>query len=435
MRKNRLFVGAFIASLLMAYNASAQLTVGSEIRPRAEIRAGYKDLLKPGNEPFGIATQRTRLNVGFKTEKIKTYISFQNAAVWGEQIRNKNRTATSYDSTQTNLFEGWADLSLNKVSGLRVGRQSLSIEDERLLSGANWGQAGAFLDGIMYHFDNDSVVKIRAFGSYNNQKDTTLATILSDKKFKTFDFLELKKEFCKNFNVTLLAILSGVQQPGTTDKYYLKNTFGGYFTVKNDEMALSCSGFYQNGESTNGKQARAYLINAMLKYTKNPYEVAIGFDILSGNDMENTDADYKKIDHKFDVLLGTTRPFQGTIELVNTKTSDAGLFNSYVKTKAQLTDALSLGVNYFFLSTQNNVGYTNSKKEYVSLNKYLGQEADALLSYKINADCSFEIGYAYLFAAEALKQVKKASTAYDNQNWMWMQLTFKPKLFEGALKN
>ena len=150
--------------------------------------------------------------------------------------------------------------------------------------------------------------------------------------------------------------------------------------------------------------------------------------------MKNTDPDYLKVDHRFDALLGTTRPFQGTMEIVNLKTSNAGLFNSYLKAKCKISDKWNVGADYFFLSTQNTVGKLDKNKQFVELNKYLGQEVDGLVTYKINTDATLQVGYCYLFAAQALKDLK-ASTAFDNQSWAWVQLTFKPKLFEGASKN
>jgi len=442
MNKIKLFFGACVASVLCTMNATAQLTLGTEIRPRGEVRAGYKDLYKSGENPAEIFTQRTRLNVGFKTEKIKTYFSFQNVSIWGEQSKNTNtnRTATSADtSSLTNICEGWAELNLCKYSALRVGRQLLAIEDERLLSSGNWGQAGQSLDGVLYHFDNDSIVKIRVFASYNNEKDSRVSsTMISNKfnpKLKTFNFIELKKDVNKNLNFTLLGILSAALKTGATDKMYPKNTFGAYVTLKNDDIAVSGSGFYQNGQNSDGKLNRAFLVNAQIKYTKKLFEVIVGVDLLSGNDMTKTDADYKKINHKCDVLLGTTRPFQGTMELVNTKTSDAGLFTPFFKSKTKITENVSVGANYFFLKTQNNVGYTDGTGTYVKLNKYLGQEGDLLISYKINSDVTLDLGYTYLYASHSLKVLKKAENAFDGQNWAWVQLTFKPKLFEGALKN
>jgi len=65
----------------------------------------------------------------------------------------------------------------------------------------------------------------------------------------------------------------------------------------------------------------------------------------------------------------------------------------------------------------------------------LGQEGDLLISYKINSDVTLDLGYTYLYASHSLKVLKKAENAFDGQNWAWVQLTFKPKLFEGALKN
>lgn len=437
MKKNKLFLGALLASTLLSTNSFAQFTVGTEIRPRAEVRAGYKDLYSKGQNPNELVTQRTRLNAGLKTENVKTYISLQNVSIWGEQAKTSStRTATVSDtSSLTSFFEGWAELNLCKYSTLRVGRQSIAIEDERLLTGGNWGQAGQSLDGVLYSYKNDSVANVRVFASYNNDKDSRLAATLASTKMKTFNFIEVKKDFNKNVNVILLGILSGQLKPGAVFHTYLKNTMGGYCTLKNDEIAFSGSGFFQNGQSSNGKIAQAYLVNAQLKYTKKPYEVSVGFDLLSGNDISNVDADYNKIDHKFDILLGTTRPFQGTMELVNTKTSAAGLFNSYLKTKAKINDKWSVGINYFMLNTQNTVGYTDASKTFVELKKFLGQEVDGLISYKVNSDVAFDFGYNYMMPSYSLKMLKSNKDAFDHQNWAWVQLTFKPRLFEGALKN
>ena len=433
-------ISVLLASFFMATNTFAQLTVGTEIRPRAEVRAGYKDLYSKGQSANEIATQRTRLNAGFKTENVKTYISLQNVSIWGEQAKTSSiaRTATSSDtSSLTSIFEAWGELNLCKNNGLRLGRQSLAIEDERLLTAGGWSQAAQSLDGVLYHFDNDSIAKIRVFGSYNNDKDGRLASTMAKTKMKTFNFIDIKKEFNKNINATLVEILSGTLKPGAVYNTYYKNTMGGYITIKNEELAFSGSGFYQTGKSASGLKASAYLVNAQIKFTKKPYEVSAGFDILSGNDMKNTDAKYLETDHSFDVLLGTTRPFQGTMELVNTRNSTqlvAGLFNPFLKTKYQITDAWSVGINYFMLNAQNNITYTDASHTVVDLNKYLGQEVDGLISYKVNADVSFDFGYCYLRASESLRKLK-APHAFENQNWAWVQLTFKPKLFEGAYKN
>jgi len=436
MRKSNLFLGAIFASSLLATNVFAQLTIGTEIRPRAEVRAGYKELYKKTDNPNEIATQRTRLNVGYKSDKIKTFVSLQNVSIWGEQSKNTStfRTATAADTgSVTNIFESWAELNLCKYSALRVGRQSLLIEDERLLTSGGWGQAGQSLDGVLYHYDNDSIVKIRVFGSYNNQKDGRIAsTMISTKdnpRLKTFNFAEIKKEFNKNINITLLGILSGALKPGAVYHTYFKNTMGGYITLKNDEIAITGSGFYQNGQSSNAKLTNAYLVNAQIKYTKKPFEVTLGFDLLSGNDMTNKDANYTKIEHQFDILLGSTRGFQGTMELVKPTTSAAGMFNSYLKTKYQITEAWSVGVNYFMLNTQNKAVVNGTE-----MKKYLGQEVDGLISYKVNSDVAFDFGYCYMMPSYALKTIKSPN-AFDHQNWAWVQLTFKPKFFEGAIKN
>ncbi len=73
-----------LSGLLVWSNAAiAQLLIDAEVRPRGELTHSKKKLASPDEDAvFGIS-QRTRLNVGYKSEKIDLYISLQDVRMWG----------------------------------------------------------------------------------------------------------------------------------------------------------------------------------------------------------------------------------------------------------------------------------------------------------------------------------------------------------------
>jgi len=72
-----------LASFILICNSLfAQFILSTEYRPRFEFRDGFK-LLPPeyGQTPSFLVSQRTRLNVGFKWNRINTYLSLQDVRI------------------------------------------------------------------------------------------------------------------------------------------------------------------------------------------------------------------------------------------------------------------------------------------------------------------------------------------------------------------
>jgi len=275
MKKSLLIL---LTSAIFASFTYAQFVVSGEIRPRGELRYGYKKLAAENQDPAGFVSQRTRLNFSFKNEKLQTYASVQNVSVWGDQRTNAGSKIAS-DTSVALFFEAWGELFLNTYSGIRLGRQSISLEDQRLMSAGDWNQGGAFLDGVLFRYENDSVVNIKVFGSYNNENENPVNTDFPNKKYKTFNFAQVKKDFGKTFSVTAQGFLTGNQKNKDKDKIYLKNTFGGYITYKPVSLlSVNLSGFYQNGQDKSGNLVSAYFAGLNAKISKGPFEVIVGSD-------------------------------------------------------------------------------------------------------------------------------------------------------------
>src|SRR5688572_14649492 len=103
LSKKILFIILFF-SITQTYS---QFTVDAELRPRFEFRHGYKTLFPDNTDPAAFVSQRTRLNFGYKTEKLHFYLSPQDVRVWGDVPQ-----LNTADENGFSLHQAWADVLL-----------------------------------------------------------------------------------------------------------------------------------------------------------------------------------------------------------------------------------------------------------------------------------------------------------------------------------
>ena len=79
--------GTMLAALIASatITANAQMTLTGEIRPRFEYLHGFGSPADTLQKSAQFILQRTRLNFGYKADKFKTGIVFQDVRVWGNQ--------------------------------------------------------------------------------------------------------------------------------------------------------------------------------------------------------------------------------------------------------------------------------------------------------------------------------------------------------------
>ncbi|MBU0710733.1 alginate export family protein, partial [bacterium] len=129
----------------------AQLTVDAEIRPRFEVRDGYKLLAVDGQIPAVLISQRSRLNLAYSKNRIATRFSLQDVRVWGDES-NISSTGVNGDPASIDLYEAWAEYRIPAGFDLRIGRQVFNIDDQRLISQRNWNQNGLSYDALRLRY-------------------------------------------------------------------------------------------------------------------------------------------------------------------------------------------------------------------------------------------------------------------------------------------
>ena len=145
-------------SCFYSRKASAQFTISGQLRTRSEVRDGYGTLESTANKNAAFISQRTRLSFDFKSSKLIFHSTLQDVRLWGQDAS----TVSSADGSKLALHEAWAEIILSnkndtsfKVSpfdyfAVKVGRQELVYDDERLLGNLDWVQQGRRHDAIVF---------------------------------------------------------------------------------------------------------------------------------------------------------------------------------------------------------------------------------------------------------------------------------------------
>ncbi|MDB5014912.1 MAG: hypothetical protein JWQ25_3114, partial [Daejeonella sp.] len=139
--------------------SQAQFTLTGQLRTRTEVRDGLGNLVPneakdaQGNtisriKPGIFTSQRTRINFGYKWDRLTFGVSVQDVRVWGQDASS----ISNGDGNKLMLHEGWGELTLfNKADTtirtkfldlltLKIGRQELIYDDSRLIGNLDWLQ-------------------------------------------------------------------------------------------------------------------------------------------------------------------------------------------------------------------------------------------------------------------------------------------------------
>ncbi|TEB41162.1 hypothetical protein D0809_26925, partial [Flavobacterium circumlabens] len=123
-----------------------------EIRPRAEYTSNY--ILPPNDsiDPYFYITQRNRISMQYAREKWLVKSDLQEIHLW-----DQNNKASKVGSLS--FYQLFFETKFKSIN-VRLGRQSILLDNGRLFSDAPWAQQGRAHEGIRImksskYFSND----------------------------------------------------------------------------------------------------------------------------------------------------------------------------------------------------------------------------------------------------------------------------------------
>jgi hypothetical protein len=412
----------FIILGLISFNAEAQenyFKISGQYRVRPELRHGYKTLAADTSRTAFFVAQRARLAFEYRKDNITVYTSIQDIRTWGDEEQVKDIAGLSVN-------ELWLEVRLKKQFTLKMGRQELVYDDQRLLGNGDWGNTTRSHDALILKYGNkEKKFNWHIGAAFNQNGEPLFGTDYTLKNYKFLGFTWLKKEFGHNA-LSATAIANGLNTTvSSSKKTHTSYTFGPLYNYQDKNFKAVLGAYYQTGRTENNLQLSAWMLNTYAQLADKRIFAGAGFDYLSGNNNETA----SNQTHSFSTLYATNHKFYGYMDYfinIPADTKQRGLADPYLRLGMMPNKKIitTVDVHHFLSANENNL----------SSNKNLGTEIDGLLDIKPSSFINIQAGYSMMFATKNMELIKGGNK--NNYNgWAFIMLKVSPTFFTQEFKN
>ncbi len=392
-----------IAGIIIANISNAQFLLTGEFRPRTEFNHGYKSLAIENQDWSVPTTQRTRLNLMFTSEPVKTKLTLQDVRLWGNQAQ----LVANHDFA-VSVHEAWADVKLANNFSVKAGRQELAYDDHRIFGNVGWAQQARSHDLALFKYESN--FKFHFGIAHHENSNITNSIYSGPDAYKNLQFAWFNLTSESN-SLSLLFLNNGVPVlKGAEEVTNYGQTFGGRYSLGLEVITLASNLYYQTGKHASGKDIRAmnFLFEASLKTG-----FTAGFEYLSGNSYNKNDKIYA-----FNPLYGTNHKFNGFMDYfyVGNHINSVGLNNFYLKYSLSAKKVVFNADLHYFAS---------AGKIAKDADKPLGAEIDLTFTYKVNEISTISAGWSTMFAAESMELLKGGDRNAGN-HWAYLMISVTP---------
>lgn len=401
--------------------------VDLEFRPRGEYRDGFQQLPTDTTVGAAFVHQRSRLSITYEQQnKFIFHTSLQDVRVWGRDDPRSNAGTVQ-------VFEAYAEPFITPNFSIRIGRQKLAFDNQRLFAENDWRLNAGSHEALNFRYNSTKITSelVFAFNQTAERLASTDFTPVGFTNYKTLGVHYFKYKLTNSWTLSAINAADGYQDNRVKEKIYQRLTDGGRIEFEQGGLYITFSGYYQSGKNSLGKNIVAWYIQPEIKYTvPQKFVVRLGAEVFSGDDNKVTNLS----DHNFVPLYGVVHRFNGSLEIFTSKPKDfgnAGLINPYLFIIKNIGKKAELRSDFHLFYSQNN--YVNSKTNGIT-DRYLGYENDWLLTYRPNSYTKLDVGVSYAIVTESLVLIKKAGNSNAIPTWAYISITFKPQLFKAIFK-
>ena len=411
--------------LVVAKGVCAQtLLLEGEIRPRTEFRLGYGQPLPIVHDPGVFTMQRTRLNLSFESEFCNVKVVLQDARIFGQEPHNS-------DMATVGVNEAWAEVELLDSVRLRLGRQGICFDDNRLFSSPAWSNTGSSHDMALLHYNHNNWQLQLATAFNNNRAISAEQLYKPGADYRWMGILHVSKRLRNDMLLSAIVVDEGLQDTlgvGVNYKRLKMNhcyTFGGNLKFEPSNLPFStiATAYWQRGKSADGKIMKGQLLAAKLSYKfSGNLQASVGADYLSGDangGADGTASNFKK-------LYGADHTFNGYMDYWNTSLN-SGLVDLYAKLTTRLGKKVTLECAYHTFRSE----FDAQNKYGIAYAKNIGAELDIVLNYKHNKSTTFQGGFCRYFAnkntiiAKGLMNSNNIVPEIHAPQWAYVMITIK----------
>ena len=389
-------------------------TLSGQLRPRFEYRNGAYQALQEGEEPAILVNNRLRLNMDYRfRQDLQLYVSLQQVNIWGQapQVQVIDRTGG------LSVFEAYAALPLGGGFDLKLGRQQIVLDEDRIFGSLDWHPAGRAHDAVNINWRPVENLYLCSFFAFNqNYLDGKAATdkingnvnnpkgqyFTPGQPYQHMEALHAHYAFTPEQQLSFLFANLGLRNDDKAD--YNMQTFGVHYRGRSESL---CYG------------AEAYLLAAMVGYKFLPsLSATMGIDYLSGNN--TTDSPDK--DKVFTPFSGTNHKFYGFMDYYYVSyTPKVGLLNPYISATVKTSEKGNLSATgHYFRSAGKIDGKT----------RHLGVEADLVYTHKLQPFASLQVGYSVHKVSGSYNTLRGFSATRPWQDWFWCSININPTMLK-----
>lgn len=391
---------------------SHQFLMNIEIRPRAEYTSNYILLPNDSVDPYFYITQRNRISMQYAREKWLVKSDLQEIHLWDE-----NNKASKVGSI--NFYQLFFETKLKSIN-IRLGRQSILLDNGRLFSDAPWAQQGRAHEGVRImkyskNFSNDFFFLFTR--KYGAEFESAYSPVASN-KYKYMLVNNFSYYSNKGFSFNSLNAVDFLENTNS-GQLYTRATTGGRMEFKRKQWYYTLNSYLQFGRNVKGQNLLAYYFQPEIKLSLLRSNWRLGAEIISGSNARLS------IDRSgdFDVLYGVTWKFNGNMNVFTRFPNDVngkGLVNPYLFTTIPLNTKLSIRSDFHLFYTQYPL-LNNSGKE---MKKFLGFEDDISLKYTPIKE--LEINYAFSFyqSTNSMKYLPKIQDENKFAFWSYLMISY-----------
>lgn len=433
MRSVSVAVLQFMFALVPFAYAQTPFTFSGELRTRAEVRDNA-DFNSERLDGTAQVFNRVRLGVTHEFEHgLKAFVQLQDARIWGEEGSSLH-ALNGVDLHQAYLqIDGVAGLPLD----LRLGRQQLSLGNERLLGKYDWHQVGRAFDALRARWGGGR----HSFEVWLAQvRDHTAPLVARNQEFAGAYFtsqhapaMAIDAYWMLLYDARNFESVANPATPGRQDEpsYDLQlHTLGlRVYRVREEGLQFDFESAYQFGSrGFQDIQAFGFALDAsyILALNWRP-TLRLGYALGSGDKRANDDKN-----ETFSNLFPNAHGFLGAMDYASWSNIAAPYFGVRLSPRKRI----AFGVNYFALALQNehdawyraggfNIGTPQEfyRKAVVGAGKRLGQEVDWYFECVYRERLQVTLGASKFFVGEFIANT--GGLRADDSLWGYFAVEIK----------
>jgi hypothetical protein len=366
------------------------VTLDGQIRPRLFVHSGGN--FRRAAEPWRHAiTQRSRLGATVEEASGLTFrLQLSDVRAWGEELD----TLSDFSANGLDVHQAYAHLPLVDSLAVRIGRQEIVLDGERLVGRIDWAQRGRRFDAARLTY---SILRgaIRLDGLYAKVEESTFDTegSVPPGRIGDVDFagLHTSFEWLPEHDFSPLYLFRSDRNVSEE-----RHTLGVTAKGKNRGFHYGLEAFHQSGNLSN-ESIDAYLAALRLGYTvpvpAKP-QVEIWGELLSGGDGAAGGA--------FDTLYGTNHDLYGEMDFffsIPEDTAALGLVDLGGRVGSDIVPRLRAHVDFHHFRTEDPTPDGEQT---------LGNELDAVLMWNLHDYVTLRTVYGLFLPGAALRSVRQA---------------------------